>query len=717
MSHTFYKDVILDTLKSKTVVGTDSNGKLIDGATAADLRYLKLDQTSAQTVTASPIFNWGTSTRIPYYSVTKTLTDSANLTFDGNNLTAVGFTIGANTLTTTEWAFLDGQDQAVKTTSSPEFAALNINGTQLNLAEATGGVSSYTVGGGSWYLIGEMTVNVRVYTYKVINGVKTYSDQYLQLPQVVVDMGDDDNFGHFDYSWTGATGSPDGYRLLRSADGGDYDSYADTTATSFADTGATLWTASPITTPSFYFSNTITLNGVISNIYSGINFWGEQTFNQGINIIGALKFNSVEAIRITDVGDNVVIGLNAGVVMTSASETVLVGESAGLALTTGGSNVLVGSGAGSGLTTGVNNTLIGASAGFGLTVGDSSNTIIGAASNAYDSNNIILGASSTVTSGVSNCLLLGNNVSVSTASHVVIGSGQNPYTDLYFGKGVVASTPGNFLIHATGGTGSNNDGGHLFLVAGKGTGTGTPGGLYFQASDPIGSGSTLQTPSTRLSILNTGATWSVSQLVQGHKINFYDTSIGAYSQADSYLDLFADGAVRIGNSSAGAPTTYLSIEADGDTFWTGDGTGLPYGSCYGDHIAWSQVNPVQNTWYDISDTDMNDGELNLVTHDGSGQLTVTKGGRYLINYQMTMEASVANKHIESAISVSGTENAAGKAHEETKAVSAEFNLSSTAILDLAANATINLSVRTTDAGAVTLTVDDINITLVQVGGT
>jgi hypothetical protein len=33
-----------------------------------------------------------------------------------------GITIGANTLTTLEWAFLDGQDQAVKTTSSPTFA-------------------------------------------------------------------------------------------------------------------------------------------------------------------------------------------------------------------------------------------------------------------------------------------------------------------------------------------------------------------------------------------------------------------------------------------------------------------------------------------------------------------------------------------------------------------------------------------------------------------
>jgi hypothetical protein len=136
MSWTLYKDFILDTLKSKTVLGTDSSGKVIDGVTGADARYLKLDQStpqtltatdvtitasdeiyygdvtdstkvkkdtiqgildlvpapdlsaylkldqsSAQTITASPVLNWGTSTRVPYYDANKKLTDSAYFTF------------------------------------------------------------------------------------------------------------------------------------------------------------------------------------------------------------------------------------------------------------------------------------------------------------------------------------------------------------------------------------------------------------------------------------------------------------------------------------------------------------------------------------------------------------------------------------------------------------------------------------------------------------
>jgi len=52
--------------------------------------------------------------------------------FGANNLLTSGdvkagsFTIGANVLDTTEWAFLDGQDQAVKTTNTPQFARLGI---------------------------------------------------------------------------------------------------------------------------------------------------------------------------------------------------------------------------------------------------------------------------------------------------------------------------------------------------------------------------------------------------------------------------------------------------------------------------------------------------------------------------------------------------------------------------------------------------------------
>lgn len=48
------------------------------------------------------------------------------------------------------------------------------------------------------------------------------------------------------------------------------------------------------------------------------------------------------------------------------------------------------------------------------------------------------------------------------------------------------------------------------------------------------------------------------------KLHFLDAAIGIYSQADTFLDLFADGAVRIGDSSAGAPTNYVNIQPNGE---------------------------------------------------------------------------------------------------------------------------------------------------------
>ena len=52
-------------------------------------------------------------------------------------ITGTSFDIGANSLTTTEWAFLDAQDQNVKIASTPTFGGLDVNGSiDVNLAVA-----------------------------------------------------------------------------------------------------------------------------------------------------------------------------------------------------------------------------------------------------------------------------------------------------------------------------------------------------------------------------------------------------------------------------------------------------------------------------------------------------------------------------------------------------------------------------------------------------
>ena len=75
-----------------------------------------------------------TTFRIVNQDLTLRLTiDQAGLVTVGN-LAVTSIAIGANTLTTAEFAYLDGQNQSVLTTSSPSFAGLTVSGAnQINL--------------------------------------------------------------------------------------------------------------------------------------------------------------------------------------------------------------------------------------------------------------------------------------------------------------------------------------------------------------------------------------------------------------------------------------------------------------------------------------------------------------------------------------------------------------------------------------------------------
>jgi hypothetical protein len=98
---------------------------------------------------ASPVFqglNISTfaQTRILYATVGGSITTSSGLTFDGTNITTLGITIGANTLNTSEWANLDGINQTVATTSSPQFANLIIT-TGGDIKPSANGVAAINI--------------------------------------------------------------------------------------------------------------------------------------------------------------------------------------------------------------------------------------------------------------------------------------------------------------------------------------------------------------------------------------------------------------------------------------------------------------------------------------------------------------------------------------------------------------------------------------------
>ena len=192
-----------------------------------------------------------------------------------------------------------------------------------------------------------------------------------------------------------------------------------------------------------------------------------------------------------------------------------------------------------------------------------------------------------------------------------------------------------------------------------------------------------------------------------------DTRIETAISPNTVLVDGATGVVAIGDGT----TNYAQFAADGDLTFVGT-AGLPFGSCSGYHMAWAQA-AAQNTWYNVSDLDFIDGQLNDVTHDGSGKLTVGPAGKYLCNVSFDWECDAVNKHIEVGFEIEGGGSAAteGIVCNETKFANEEHSGSTTAILDLAAGETLEFCVRTTDIGAPTITVDCVNLNCVQIGGT
>jgi hypothetical protein len=144
----------------------------------------------------------------------------------------------------------------------------------------------------------------------------------------------------------------------------------------------------------------------------------------------------------------------------------------------------------------------------------------------------------------------------------------------------------------------------------------------------------------------------------------------------------------------------LIIDDGGDAWWNASGNGWVFGSCGGDDIAWSQAAAVQNTWYLISDATIADGQLNLVTHDGNGKLTVTKAGKYLINWSGAFESNIITGSVHVGLSINGASPAAHVGLTNRSVLygaAAPSIFSGTGIVLLAANDTVELTIRTTAA--------------------
>ncbi len=205
------------------------------------------------------------------------------------------------------------------------------------------------------------------------------------------------------------------------------------------------------------------------------------------------------------------------------------------------------------------------------------------------------------------------------------------------------------------------------------------------------------------------------------KIGLRDVGIGIYSQADGYGDMFADTGWRIGDSSAGAPTNYTHFEPDGALVFVGT-AGLCYAEIYASDVndtititIAGKANKVQITSFVV------DGESNNMTPDHTNDhITVVKAGHYLCNVSMHIQSDSAGGADSVGYSVyknngntefsnlHGQRNLSGGGGDEG-------SVSLSGVIDLLVSDTIEVWIWNNDSTD-DIVVDDINLSLIQIGG-
>lgn len=204
----------------------------------------------------------------------------------------------------------------------------------------------------------------------------------------------------------------------------------------------------------------------------------------------------------TTASDNTLIGFQSGDVVTTSKFNTAVGSGAlgamvaadsastaigynALLAATGGENVAVGSQALVSLTTARRTTAIGEQAGSTITTGPR-NTIVGWRAN-------VSGAT------VKDCVILGDSANANGNGQFIVASGTG-ITNAYIGRGVVDATPAAFTLQPTGENGADQAGVAINIAGGKATGNAVGGSIVFQTSDAGGSGSTLQSLTTKVTV-------------------------------------------------------------------------------------------------------------------------------------------------------------------------------------------------------------------------
>ncbi|MCK5016008.1 MAG: hypothetical protein KAS32_02960 [Candidatus Peribacteraceae bacterium] len=191
------------------------------------------------------------------------------------------------------------------------------------------------------------------------------------------------------------------------------------------------------------------------------------------------------------------------------------------------------------------------------------------------------------------------------------------------------------------------------------------------------------------------------------------------SDTNIAIQVDAGSSILLGTTIGdGGTTTYLESDATGNTFWVGDGTGIPHGNMWNHDTATTVTISATNTPTQVP-SGYTVGQLNLTTFQNAREIVVTKAGIYDVVWDISFTAASANQEIEGSIMVNGTSigpTAGGTAHRRISTATDTGSMGGTTTLDLAANDIISLAV-TNETSTANVIVEHSNMKIDMVGGT
>jgi len=178
--------------------------------------------------------------------------------------------------------------------------------------------------------------------------------------------------------------------------------------------------------------------------------------------------------------------------------------------------------------------------------------------------------------------------------------------------------------------------------------------------------------------------------------------------------------VNLGLRATGGTANFATdIEGKADAYFTGAGTGLPYGGVYGENVAYDLVMAAQDTDYQILGF-ATAADNNLVTVSvANSDLTITKTGVYLVGWNAAAHSHAANDYsIFIKINNGATAKVNTKAHFDSTVGDKLFHVGNSAICSFTANDTVELWAHRNDGLAVskTITFDHVNMHVTMIGG-